>query len=83
MGWANACNRICKMLKHREIKAVIFDFDGVIIDSLPRAFEVWEFAFKKFKKKDVKLDRDFFEVNYRDLAKKINILIEAGILKTG
>ncbi|MDO8740720.1 MAG: HAD family hydrolase [Candidatus Woesearchaeota archaeon] len=56
-----------------KIKAVIFDFDGVVIDSRARAFEVWEFAFKKFKKKDVKLDRDFFEADYKDLAKKINI----------
>jgi len=57
----------------RKIKAIIFDFDGIIIDSLPKALEVWGYAFKEFKITGVKLHKDFFDSDYRDMAKRLNI----------
>ncbi len=59
--------------RQRKIKAIIFDFDGVIIDSLPKALEVWSYAFKEFKITNTKLDKDFFESDYKDMAKKLSI----------
>lgn len=55
------------------IKAIVFDFDGVIIDSYPRALEVWGYAFKEFKITNVTLDKDFFESDYRAMAKKLKV----------
>ena len=59
-------------LKSR-IKAIVFDFDGVVIDTLPRALEVWGHAFKEFKITHVTLNKDFFESDYRAMAQGLNI----------
>ncbi len=62
-----------KNYTNRRIRAVILDFDGVVIDSLPKALEVWGYAFKEFNITNVKLDKDFFESDYIAMAEKLNI----------
>ncbi|MBI2546063.1 HAD family hydrolase [Candidatus Woesearchaeota archaeon] len=56
-----------------KIKAIVFDFDGVVVDTLPRALEVWGRAFKEFRITHVTLNKDFFESDYRAMAERLNI----------
>jgi HAD superfamily hydrolase (TIGR01509 family) len=40
--------KINKITVDRDVKALIFDCDGTLVDSMPAHMEAWEFAFKHF-----------------------------------
>lgn len=46
-----------KIQVHPEAKALIFDCDGTLVDSMPLHMKSWEYAIKKF---NIKFDYDFF-----------------------
>ena len=38
-----------KIAFDKNIKGLIFDCDGTLVDSMPLHMQAWEFAFKQFK----------------------------------
>ncbi|MFH0875045.1 MAG: HAD-IA family hydrolase [archaeon] len=68
-----------------ETKLVIFDYDGVLVDSLPAVREVYEIIAKEFNIKNHKdcLQnwQSFFELDYKKTLKKWNITTAEDISK--
>jgi len=67
-----------------ETRLVIFDYDGVIADSLPMIREVYDLIAMEFKvAKPVGFEyyKDFFELDYRRTLQKWNIMSEEDIAK--
>lgn len=64
-------------------KAVIFDFDGVLVDSLPLVFRVYEIICKELGVEftDDIYKRDFFETDYKLTLAKLGVVDDEGIRK--
>ncbi|MFC1691514.1 HAD family hydrolase [Nanoarchaeota archaeon] len=62
-------------------KLIIFDFDGVIIDSLPAIFQIYDLICEKLsieKSDDIK-NGDFYEVDYKETLAKLGVIDEESI----
>jgi phosphoglycolate phosphatase len=67
-----------------KIKAVLFDFDGVIVNSLDEIKKIYNIIFDEFNIKENRLiiyQSDFFEADFRVTLKKINISNEKDIIR--
>jgi phosphoglycolate phosphatase len=71
--------------KNKMIKAVIFDYDGVIVDSLPAIINIYKIILKELNlehNSELIQDGEFYELDWRDTLAKLNIVNEDDIKRT-